>query len=210
MHENRLLTKCRLISTNKKIDYWLDVENSKKKIDYWLNVDWFRRTKKSIIDSFRRHENALCKFFIQFTKIRFVTSWFFQKTWIERQMNNIHRFQRKNFFINANSRSFSLIHDAHNENEMHSSFSKKEFQTGDFFLTRVSLRMMKTLFLFVFSTSNWRFSLIIRVFLRTYLTILFRLLAYFDEQFICRNRTFDRMSINFAKFKARNLLCKRQ
>ena len=30
------------------------------------------------------------------------------------------------------SRSFSLIHDAHNENEMQSSFSKKKFQIDDF------------------------------------------------------------------------------
>ena len=122
--ENRLLTK--------------NVENSKEKIDNWL-TDWFEKqknrlliemsfkqihwsidfkTENSTIKSFRRHENVLCKFFIQLTKIRFVTSWLFRKTWIERQMNNIHRFQRKNFFINANSRSFSLIYDAHNENKM--------------------------------------------------------------------------------------------
>ena len=126
----------------KKIDDWLSWSIWKNiKIVYWL-TDWLE-TKKSIIDSFRRHENVLCKFFIQFTKIRSVISWFFQKIWVERQMNNIHRFQKKNFFINANSRSFSLIHDAHNENEMHSSFSKKKFQTNSFLLTRVFLRMIR-------------------------------------------------------------------
>ena len=36
------------------------------------------------------------------------------------------------------------------------------------------------------------------------LTILFYLLAYFDEQFTCRSKTFDRMSINLAKFRTRN------
>ena len=35
--KNRQLTECRLISTNKKIDYW-------------LNIDWFRRTRKSTVD----------------------------------------------------------------------------------------------------------------------------------------------------------------
>ena len=39
------------------------------------------------------------------------------------------------------------------------------------------------------------------------LTILFCLLAYFDQQFIIyRNKTFNRMSVIFAKFKARNLV----
>ena len=45
--------------------------------------------------------------------------------------------------IFANSRSFSLIHDAHSESEMQSSFSKKEFQTDDFLLTRVFLRVIR-------------------------------------------------------------------
>ena len=80
--KNCLLIQYRLISTNKKIDYW-------------LNVDWFFKTKKFAIESFRWFENVLCKFFIQFTKIRFVISWFFQKIWIENQMNNIYRFQKK-------------------------------------------------------------------------------------------------------------------
>ena len=139
-----------------------------------ITVGWLAfRTRKSTIESFRRHEGVLCKFFIQFTEIRSVTPWFFQRTWVERQMNNIHRFQKENFFINADSRSFSLTHDAHSENEMQSSFSKRELQTGDFLLTRVSLRVMKILFLLAFPTSNWRFSLIIRVSLRAYLAILF-------------------------------------
>ena len=45
--------------------------------------------------------------------------------------------------IFANSRSFSLIHDAHSENEMQSSFSKRKFQIDDFLLTRAFLRMIR-------------------------------------------------------------------
>ena len=46
------------------------------------------------------------------------------------------KFEEKNrqlIVIFANSRSFSLIYDAHNENEMQSLFSKKKFQIDDFF-----------------------------------------------------------------------------
>ena len=39
------------------------------------------------------------------------------------------------------------------------------------------------------------------------LMILFRLLAYLDEQFI-RDKQFDRMSINLAEFKAKNRVLK--
>ena len=115
-----------------KIIWWMNwLIRKSMKVVYWLNVDWFRRTKKSIIDlyrklekenrqlivvvtdslidwfskqkkliidSFRWFENVLCKFFIQFTKIRFVISWLFQKIWIERQVNSIHRFQKKKLF----------------------------------------------------------------------------------------------------------------
>ena len=85
------------------------------------------KTKKSIIDSIRWFENALCKFFIQFTK----------------------------------TSCFVIIF-------------KKTSHFDDFLLNiRVFLRTIKILFLLVFFTSNWRFSLIIRVFLRAYLTILF-------------------------------------
>ena len=38
-------------------------------------------------------------FVASFTKIRFVTSWSFQKIWVERQMKYIHRFQRENFTL---------------------------------------------------------------------------------------------------------------
>ena len=116
-----------------KIIWWMNWLTRKKawrsfidchfrKLTCWLTF----RTRRSIIESFRWHEDALCKFFIQLTK----TSCF------------VITFRRISHF-------------------------------DDFLLTRVSLQAMKTLFLLVSFTSNWRFSLIIRVFLRAYLTILF-------------------------------------
>ena len=149
-HENCLLIECRLISTNKKIDNWLN-----------SLIDWFSKQKNQQL-----------------------------------------------IVIFANLRSFSLIYDAHNENKMQLSFSKRKFQTltiffwfvyfyewfeifkstiffwfayfyewfDDFFLICVFLQMIR------------RFSLIIRVFLRTYLTILFCLFAYFDEQSVSTKR----------------------
>ena len=122
-HKNRLLTEYRLISTNKKVDYW-------------LNIDWFRRTRKSTIDCYFR-----------------------KLTIRQMKMKCNHRFQRKNFFINANSRSFSLIHDAHNENEIQSSFSKKKFRIDDFLLTRVFLRVIWRFFFWTFAYfyKRWKF-----------------------------------------------------
>ena len=75
-----------------------------------------------------------------FTKIRFVVSWLFQKTWIVSQVKYIHRFQRKNFTF-------------------------------------------------------WRFYF-------TYSRI--------STNNLFRSKAFDRMSINFAKFRTRNLLCCRR
>ena len=92
----------------------------KSSID-WMSTDLDEQKNRLLIRFVKIRSVA------SFTKIRSVTSWFSQRIWIERQMKYIHRFQRKNFFINANSRSFSLIHDAHNESKMQSSFSKKKF-----------------------------------------------------------------------------------
>ena len=89
-----------------------------------------------------------------------------------------YRFQRENFFINANSRSFSLIH-----------------VVDDFLLIRVSLRMIRR-FSFEHSrifTSDKNFVYIrflyeqLTIFFNfayfyERLTILFFLFAYFDEQ----------------------------
>ena len=184
---------------NMKIVYWLDVEN------------WSRRTRKSTIDcrcskltdwlvfrtkkinfwlSFRRHEDALCKFFIQFTKIRFVTPWFSQRTWIESQMKYIHRFQRKNF--------------THWRFSFDSRISTSDLRFSDrrfFFDSRIFTSDLKF--------SDRRFSLITRVSLRAYLAILFNY-SRISTSNLFQSRAFDRMSISFAEFKARDLLCKRQ
>ena len=125
-------------------------------------------------------------------------------------------------FIFANSRIFSLIHDAHNENKMQSLFSKKKFQIDDFFwfayfnewfddfllnirvflrtiefclIVRVFIRTIDDFFNSRIFTSNWRFCF---VYSRISTSNLFQ------------NKTFDRVSINFAKFKTKNLLCKKQ
>ena len=73
-----------------------------------------------------------------------------------------HRSQRKNFFINADSRSFSLIHDAHSESEMHSSFAKTELRR--FVKIRFVASLMKTscfmiFFERTFVSLTWRCSM---------------------------------------------------
>ena len=123
-----------------------------------------------------------------------------------------YRFQKRNFFINANSRSFSLIYDAHNENKMQLSFSKRKFQIDDFLLIRVFLRMIRRFFFehsriftndenFVlirflyeqltiffwfayFYEHIWRFYLIIRVFRRA---ICFKTKRLIECQLISQN-----------------------
>ena len=160
-HENRLLTECRLISTNKKIDYWKIV-------------------------------------------------------------------------ILADSRSFSLIHDASNENKMQSSFSKRKFiHSRRFTIIFVdSRRFVKIRFVVsltkIRSVTSWSFSrkfsfrwfenalckfhsthedvMLRDLSLKEFhiLAILFYLLAYLDEQLTCFDRAFDWMSLSFAKFRARN------
>ena len=72
-----------------------------------------------------------------------------------------HRFQKENFFINVNSRSFSLIHDAHNESEMHSSFAKIKFRRFvdlKMFYVNFSFNSRRFVLLFRdFSQKNFRF-----------------------------------------------------
>ena len=75
---------------------------------------------------------------------------------------------------------------------------------NDFFLnTRVFLRTMKILFLLASFTSKWRFFLISRIFTR--LTILFRLFAYFDEQFT-RDKKFDECQL-ISQNSKREICC---
>ena len=104
---------------------------------------------------------------------------------------------KKELLLIADSRSFSLTHDAHSENEMQSSLSKKKlsfredsfcyFTHEDVMLHDLSARELS----FVFSKD---FDL----------TILFYLLAYFDEQSVSKQKIWSWVSISLAKFKARN------
>ena len=74
-HENRLLTECRLISTNKKIDYWFVDE-----------IFIFHHDK--LIDF--RNKKINC--WLSFSQIHDHFRWFTMRI-----MKYIHRFQRKNF-----------------------------------------------------------------------------------------------------------------
>ena len=117
-----------------KIVYWLDVVNSKKKIDNWLNVDWFRRTKKSIID-------CRCNRLIDVD-------------WFSKQENRLlNRFvDMKMLYVNFsfNSRKFVLwFRDFFKKFELKIKwntfivFKKKTSHIDDFFLFRVFLRTIR-------------------------------------------------------------------
>ena len=138
-HEDRLLTEYRLISTNKKIDYWLDVEDSSKKID---TVD------------------LLIKF-----------SFFITMSWLASEQKNrlLSRFvDMKMLYVNSsfNSRKFVLwLRD----------FSQENFRFVKILLVT---SLMKTSCFMISQQEDDRLSL-----KKNFdLTILFFLLAYFDEQ----------------------------
>ena len=148
-----------------KIVYWLNVENSKKKIDYWLNVDWFRRTKKLTIDCHYRW------FTIIFANLRYV-KW---------KWNSIIVFEKKTFLLTQIHDHFRWFTMRIMKVKYNHRFQKENFKRWRFsFDLRIFTNDLKI--------SNRRFSLNIRVFLRTYLTILFYLFAYFDEQFVSTKR----------------------
>ena len=146
-------------TSRKKIDYWLDVEDSRKKIDNWLTdwleeqedrqlTDWLTRERKSTIDwltdskekiDYWRIDRVLISHHdwlidIQNRKINYWLS--FSQThdhsrWLtmrQVKVKYIHRLQRGDFFILADSRSFSQTHDAHSGSEVHSSSSKKRLR----------------------------------------------------------------------------------
>ena len=144
-HENRLLIECRKFEKkNRQL-----IRMSFKQTDWLIDFEQKNLQLSRFVDLKMFYVN-----FIQFTKIRFVISWFFQKTWIENQMKYIYRFQKKKFThwrFSFDSRIFT--------NDL--KFSNRRFS----FDSRIFTNDLKF--------SNRRFFLIIRVFLRTYLTILF-------------------------------------
>ena len=159
---------------------WL-TDSKSKKIDYWLNVDWFRRTRKSTIDCHSR------KLTIRQVKIK---------------CN--HRSQRRNLFIHANSRSFSLTHVVswrfvlllHSRKFVlwFRDFFRENFRFVDLKVLYVNfIQFTKIRFVVSWSLSKkifWRFYLITRVFRR----------AIFAE--------FDRIIVNFVN-SVREICCVR-
>ena len=211
--EDRQLTVWLTRRRRSTIDW--NVEDSREEIDYWridrvltLHHDWLTDI-----------QNRKINYWLSFSQTHDHSRWFTMRQVKERY---IHRLQRKNFSINADSRSFSLTHDTSSESEMQSSLSKKRlsFRKDSF----CCFTHEDSFCCFVISLKrtfvSWRFFLLLHSWRRHAswsfsrelhtLTILFYLLAYLDEQFTCRSRTFDRMSISLAELRARDLLCKRQ
>ena len=63
-------------------------------------IDWLSKQEDLQLSRFVKIRSV-----VSLTKIRSVVSWFFRKIWVERQMKYIHRFQRRDLFIFANSRA---------------------------------------------------------------------------------------------------------
>ena len=154
MHKNDLLIECRLISTNKKIDYWLIDWFSKQEnrllsrfvdmkmfyVNFSFNsrefVLWFRDFFSKKI-SFREnsfccfiHEDSFCDFVIFLKNL----NWTSNEQHSSFSKKKLFHF-RKFTIIFVDLRLFSLIYDAHNENEIHSSFSKKKISHFDDFIS---------------------------------------------------------------------------
>ena len=137
--------------------------------------------------------------------------------------------------IFANSRSFSLTHDAHSENEIQSSFSKKEFHIlAIFFWFAYFYKWFDDFLLIcVFLQMIWRFSfkhsristndedIVSTRFFYEQLTIFFYL-AYFYEiddfilfirvsrRAICFDRTFDECQLVSQNSEREIVLCCKQ
>ena len=215
---DRLLTEYRLISTNKKIDYWLDVEDSKKKIDNWLNVDWFRRTKRSTVDC----------------RCSRLTDWSIFKT--KRSTIDCRFVDLKMLYVNSsfNSRRFVLwFRDFFKEFELNVKWTAFiALKEKIYSLTQIhdhsrwfTMRIVKVKCIHRFQKENfirWRFSFDLRIstndstiffnYSRISTSIFddFILFIRVSRRAICFDKAFERMSISLAKLKARNLLCKRQ
>ena len=120
--KDRLLTEYRLISTNKKIDYWLNVEDWRKEIDNWFvdrvfifHHDWlidFQNTKNRQLSRFVDLKMLYVNF--SFNSRKFVL-------WLRDSFRELELKVKWNTFI---------------------VFKEKTSHIDDFLLTRVSLRMI--------------------------------------------------------------------
>ena len=126
------MTRCRRLEReDRQLTVWLtrrrrstidwNVEDSREKIDYWridrvliFHHDWLTDI-----------QNRKINYWLSFSQTHDHSRWL---TMRQVKVKYIHRPQRRNFFILADSRSFSLTHDAHNENEVHSSSAKTELR----------------------------------------------------------------------------------
>ena len=174
------------------IDWLTDSRN--KEVDYWFVVEVFIFHHDELTDFQNKKIN-------DWLSLSLTHDHFRKLTMRQMKMKFNHRFQRKDFFINANSRSFSLTH-----------------VVDDFLLIRVFLRMIRRFF-FEHSrifTSDEDF-VSIRFFYEQ-LAIFFNysristsifgdfiLLTRVFRRAICfEAERFDRMSVILAKFRARN------
>ena len=105
--EDRLLTECRLISTNKKIDNWLSLKQThwltdfqNKKINYWRNVE----DSSKEIDTIDCHCSRLTDWLTFRTKRSTIDCHSRKLTMRQVEVRFNHRSQRKNF-------SLSQVHD---------------------------------------------------------------------------------------------------
>ena len=169
------------------------------KINWWMN--WLIRKIMKIVNWFVDkififHHDELIDFqnkkINDWLSLSLIHDHFRKFTMRQMKMKFNHRFQRRNFFINANSRSFSLIHVVSWKFVLLFHSRKFVLWFRDFF--RENFRFVDLKMFYVnFSFNSRKFVLLFRDFFLKklhILTILFHLLAYLDEQFT-RNRKFN-------------------
>ena len=197
--KNRLLTRCRrLEKENRQLTDWLIRKAKRSTIDCRCSkfTDWLTfKTKNQLLSRFVDLKMLYVNF--SFNSRKRHVSWFFSKELSFRE-NSICYFTHEDSFCD-----FVILSENLNwtSNEQHSSFSKKKFfHSRKFTIILVDSRLFSLIHdahnenEIHSSFSKKKFHI---------LAILFRLLAYFDEQ-STRDRKFDRMSISLAEFRTRN------
>ena len=209
-HEDRLLIEYRLISTNKKIDYWLNVENWKKEIDNWLVDRIFTFHHDWLIDFQNTKDRQLSRFVD--LKMLYVNFSFNSRKFVllfrDFSRENFRFVDLKMFYVNFsfNSRKFVLwFRDFFKEFELNVKWTTFiVFKEKFFSLTQIhnhfrwfTMRIMKVKYIHRFQRKNfkltiffwlayfyewWNFFLIIR-FLYEQLTIFFNYSRIFTNIF---------------------------
>ena len=120
------IIRCRRTERRSTIEMCRRFEEEDRQLTSWL----IRRTRRSTIDLLIEFSLLITMSWLIFRTRRSTIDCHYR--WLTMRQVKVrfnHRFQRENFFINADLRSFSLIHDAHSESEMHSSSAKAELHT---------------------------------------------------------------------------------